>query len=73
MVKMWSLPDYLGELTALHFWFKLYSPPHHRHPKFKFLEWNVLYFFTRESVSHYRRPMRRCMRNKIVVFLAVIV
>ena len=28
--------------------------------------WNVIYFLTRESVSHYKRPLRSCMRNKIL-------
>ena len=28
--------------------------------------WNVIYFLTRESVSHYKRPLRSCMRGKIL-------
>ena len=28
--------------------------------------WNVIYFLTRESVSHYKRPLRSCKRNKIL-------
>ena len=28
--------------------------------------WNVIYFLTRESASHYKRPLRSCMRNKIL-------
>ena len=28
--------------------------------------WNVIYFLTRESVSHYKQPLRSCMRIKIL-------
>ena len=29
-------------------------------------EWKVIYFLTRELVSCYKQPLRRCMRNKIL-------
>jgi len=39
----------------------------HRRPKLTLREWNVIYFPTRESVSRYRRALKRCIEYHYIL------